>query len=337
MKLDIRTSGAEPQRQAYAHLTRRFGEDRAATRYEEAVYDLQSTANFHYRPVWEPHFELFDVKRTAIVLADWYVLLDPRQFYYATYNISRAALEGANAKAFEVAEKHGLLAELPGEARARVLDSLVPMRHYEWGANRVLWSICDRGYGTAVTSAAAFAAMDRLGMAQVITKVGLALDGQTGDSSVTAKKAWMAAPAWQGVRRLVEDSFVIDDWFEAFVAQNLAMDGIVQRLIFEDLRKALRPSGGTGLVMVTDIVGDVYADQARWVDAVIKTAAAASPENGHKLAGWLKTWTARAVEAAGPLARQALGGGEGALETVERLSRELGARAARLGIAEATS
>ena len=335
MKLDIRTSAAEPRRQAYAYLTRRFGEDRAATRYEEAVYDLQSTANFHYRPVWQPEFELYDVKRTAIVLADWYVLLDPRQFYYATYNISRAGLEAANGKAFEFAEKQGMLAELQADARARVLDSMLPMRHYEWGANRILWSICDRGYGTAVTSAAAFAAMDRLGMAQVITKVGLALDGQTGDSVATAKRAWMGAAEWQGVRRLVEDSFVIDDWFEAFVAQNLAMDGIIHRLVFEELRKSIRKAGGTGLVMVTDILSDVYVDQAKWVDAVVKTTAAASSENAANLAGWLKTWTARAVEACTPLAKHALGAEAG--EAVERLTRELTARAAKLGIAEVQS
>ncbi len=335
MKLDIRTSAAEPRRQAYAYLTRRFGEDRQATRYEEAVFDLQSTANFHYRPVWQSEFELYDVKKTAIVLADWYVLLDPRQFYYATYNISRAGLEAANGKAFELSEKLGLLAELADGARARVLDTILPMRHYEWGANRILWSICDRGYGTAVTSAAAFAAMDRLGMAQVITKVGLALDGQTGSSVETAKKAWLDAPEWQGVRRLVEDSFVIDDWFEAFVAQNLAMDGIIHRFVFDELRMAIRPAGGTGLVMVTDIVSDVFADQARWIDAVIKIAAAASPENKEKLAGWFETWTARAVEAATPLAKHALGDNSG--EAIERLSRELSARAAKLGIAEVAS
>ena len=335
MKLDIRTSAAEPRRQAYAYLTRRFGEDRAATRYEEAVYDLQSTANFHYRPVWQPEFELYDVKKTAIVLADWYALLDPRQFYYATYNISRAGLEAANGKAFEFTEKQGLMGELHEEARARVLDTILPMRHYEWGANRVLWSVCDRGYGTAVTSAAAFAAMDRLGMAQVITRVGLALDGQTGDSVATAKKAWMGAPEWQGVRRLVEDSFVIDDWFEAFVAQNLAMDGIIHRLVFEELRRSIRGAGGTGLVMVTDIVSDVYVDQARWIDAVVKTAAAASKENAAKLAGWLRTWTARATEAAASLAKHALG--DRADEAVARLSRELSARATKLGLAEVAS
>jgi phenol hydroxylase P1 protein len=335
MKLDIRTSAAEPRRQAYAYLTRRFGEDRAATRYEEAIYDLQSTTNFHYRPIWQPEFELFDVKKTAIVLADWYALLDPRQFYYATYNISRAGLEAANTKAFEFAEKQELLAELSADARARALDTILPMRHYEWGANRILWSICDRGYGTAVADAAAFAAMDRLGMAQVITRLGLALDGQTGGSVGTAKKAWMDAPEWQGVRRLVEDSFVIDDWFEAFVAQNLAMDGIVHRLVWDEVRKALRHAGGTGLVMVTDIVGDVYADQAKWIDAVVKTAAAASPENKAKLGEWLTAWTARAVEAATPLAKHALGAK--ADEAIERLARELSARAAKLGIAEVAS
>ena len=332
MKLDIRTSAVEPRRQTYAYLARRFGEDRPATRYEEAVYDLQSTENFHYRPEWEPEFELWDKARTGVVLQDWYVLLDPRQFYYATYNISRTGMESANGKAFDFAEKQGLLDELTPEARTSVEEGILPMRHYEWGANRILWSICDRGYGTAITSAAAFAAMDRLGSAQIITRLGLALDGQSSSSLGPAKKQWLEAPAWQGVRRAVEDTFVIKDWFEAFVAQ-VALDSVVHRLVFDDLRAKLRKQGGTGLVMVTDFPSEIYTDQARWIDAVLKIAAAESPANRELLASWAKTWTERSVSAAKPLAKHLLGDHSAA----DRLGRELTARLGKLGIGEVKS
>ena len=332
MKLDIRTSATEPRRQTYAYLARRFGEDRPATRYEEAVYDLQSTENFHYRPEWEPEFELWDKARTAIVLQDWYVLLDPRQFYYATYNISRTSLEVANGKAFDFAEKQGLLEELTPEARKTVEQGILPMRHYEWGANRVLWSMCDRGYGSAVTSAAAFAAMDRLGCAQIITRLALALDGQTATSLEPAKKQWLEEPSWQGVRNAVEDTFVMKDWFESFVAQ-VALDGIVHRLVFDDLRAKLRKHGGTGLVMVTDFPAEIYADQARWIDAVLKIAAAESAANRDLLTKWAKAWTERAVTAAKPLASYLL-----ADDTApEKLGRDLTARFAKLGIGEVKS
>ena len=40
--------------------------------------DIQATENFHYRPTWAPEFEIFDARRTAIVMKDWYALKDPR-------------------------------------------------------------------------------------------------------------------------------------------------------------------------------------------------------------------------------------------------------------------
>lgn len=333
MKLDIRTTLAEPRRQTYAHLARRFGEDRVATRYEEAVMDLQPTANFHYRPLAEPERELFDVRRTGVVMSDWYKLLDPRQLYYATYTISRAAMEAANARSFELAEKQGMFAELTAAARAQVVTGILPMRHFEWGANLVNWSICDRGYGAAVTSAAAFVAMDRLGLAQVISKIGLAIDDQTGTSLADGKKAWLEAPAWQGIRRATENVLVVEDWFEALVAQDLVLDGIVYRLVFEELRKAMKSS--VGLVLVTEMPAELHADNARWVDAVIKVAAAESPENEAKIAGWFARWRERAVEAARPLASELFGKDGDAIVT--RLASELSTRAAKIGIAEVAS
>ena len=333
MKLDIRTTLAEPRRQTYAHLARRFGEDRPATRYEEAVMDLQPTVNFHYRPMAEPEFELFDVRRTGVVMSDWYKLLDPRQLYYATYTISRAAMEAANARSFELGDKQGMFLELTAEARAQVVTGILPMRHYEWGANLINWSICDRGYGAAVTSAAAFVAMDRLGLAQVISKIGLAIDDQTGASLIEAKKGWLEAPAWQGIRRATESILVTKDWFETLVAQDLVLDGIVYRLVFEDLRKVMKRS--VGIILVTEMPAEVYTDDARWVDATIRIAAAESSENKALISGWFATWRGRAVAAARPLAEHLLG--HEADGVLARLVAELDMRAAKLGIAEVAS
>lgn len=331
MKLDIRTAASEPRRQTFGYLTRRFGEDRPATRYEEAVLDLQSTENFHYRPVWEPEMELYDQRRTGVVMKDFYALLDPRQFYYATYNISRAAMEASTTKAFEFAERQGMFAEIGESARARVAAGLLPLRHYEWGGNRLDWSVCDRGYGTPVTSAAAFSAMDRLGAAQLVTRLALALDGQTGSSLDPAKRAWLEAPEWQGARRAVEDLFVVKDWFESLVAFDFAFDGIVRRLLVDDLRATLKKDA-LGVVLATEMLADVHHDQARWIDGVIKVAAAESEANRTLLRRFYEVWSARAVEAARPLASKLLDP-----SVLERLARDLAVRAGKLGIGEVMS
>jgi phenol hydroxylase P1 protein len=334
MKLDIRTAASEPRRQTFGYLARRFGEDRPATRYEEAVHDLQSTENFHYRPMWEPEMELHDVRRTKVVLKDFHVLVDPRQFYYGTYNISRAALEAGSSKAFEFAEKQGMFDDVPEGARARLNAGLIPLRHYEWGGNRLDWSVCDRGFGTPITSAAAFSAMDRLGAAQLITKAALALDNQTGDSLGPAKQAWLEAPEWQGTRHAVEDLFVLKDWFESLVALNFVFDGIVRRIVVDDLRNSLKKEA-TGVVMVTEMLADLQNDQARWIDAVIKVAAAESEANKTLLHGFYETWQKRAVDAATPLAAKLFGNEAPAV--LAGAVRALGIRAGKIGIGEVMS
>jgi phenol hydroxylase P1 protein len=47
VNIDIKSNAEKPRRQTFAHIARRFGEDRPATRYEEAVLDVQADANFH--------------------------------------------------------------------------------------------------------------------------------------------------------------------------------------------------------------------------------------------------------------------------------------------------
>ncbi|MDP1789445.1 MAG: phenol hydroxylase, partial [Methylibium sp.] len=44
MTVEIRTQTVKPVRQTFGHIARRFG-DKAASRYQEATYDLQSQTN----------------------------------------------------------------------------------------------------------------------------------------------------------------------------------------------------------------------------------------------------------------------------------------------------
>src|SRR3979490_3004705 len=89
MQVDIRTANVKSIRRTFAHLERRFG-DKVASRNQEATYALQSETNFHYKPLWDPERAMYDRRRTALRMADWYALKDPRQFYYGTYTITRA-------------------------------------------------------------------------------------------------------------------------------------------------------------------------------------------------------------------------------------------------------
>ena len=63
MTVQIKTMDYEPKRQTFGHVARRIGEGKPATRYQEATLDVQATNNFHYKPLWEPEYWLYDRAR----------------------------------------------------------------------------------------------------------------------------------------------------------------------------------------------------------------------------------------------------------------------------------
>ncbi|WOK35818.1 phenol hydroxylase [Sphingomonas sp. C3-2] len=325
MNIDIQAEAITPRRHTFSHVARRFGTDKPATRYEEATYDIQPTTNFHYRPTYAPEFDLYDPKRTRIVMADWYSFKDPRQFYYATYNISRAGMQQSFDSALDFVEKRDMLTGLDEAERGRLAFYLIPLRHLEWAANMNCQLIADWGYGTQITSAAAFCGADRLGLAQLLSRIGLAMGGG-GDSVLMASKTlWTDAPEWQPLRCLAEDSLVIRDWFETFFAQYV-FDGLVYPLTYDVFDKHAPPA----ISLVTGFMRDWYADNSRWTDAVIKAAAAESDANRAVLHQWAARWMLRTTEAMRPLAEHVLG--EDAHQAVHDVEHALWARLAKLGV-----
>jgi phenol hydroxylase P1 protein len=305
MQIDLRTVSIKPLRHTFDHIARRFG-DRPASRYQEGTYDVQQTTIFHYRPFWDPEHELFDAGRTQIRMKDWYAFKDPRQYYYGSYTIARARQQEAVASNFEMIEDRGLTALLADDLKQTALDVLVPMRHVEWGGNMNNSYITAYGYGTAITQPCLYHAMDHLGIAQYLTRLGLEL----GEPAVldAAKSAWLGAPMWQGLRRQVEDSFVVKDWFELYVAQNLALEGLINPLLYDHLDSEFSSSGGTAISMMTRFMGEWHVETAKWVDAQIKVAAAESRENAALLHGWLTQHRDRVIPALVPIAQRAFGG-----------------------------
>jgi len=329
VQIDLRTVSITPLRQTFTHVAERIGPNKAASRYQEGTLRVQADANFHYRPTWDPDHEIFDASRTKIEMADWYAFKDPRQMYYATYTIARARMQETTEADFEFVERRGLNDTYDAGARQRALDVLVPLRHVAWGANMNNSAICAYGYGTSITAPCIFQAMDQLGIAQYLTRVGL-LFGDV-ESLDTAKAAWLEAPMWQELRRYVEDTLVLSDWFELFVAQNLALDGLLFPLVYERFDSALTAEAGPTISMLLRFQNEWFAETSRWVDACIKVAAAESPANAALLSQWAVAWRDRAVAALAPVMQAALGAG--AATAIAEVVQSFDARAAKCGLA----
>lgn len=330
MTIDLKTVDIKPQRSTFANVAKYIGEGKTASRYQEATFGAQPEANFHYRPTWGPDHELFDASRTAIRMSNWYALKDPRQFYYASWTMTRARQQDAMESNFEFAESRGMIDMIPEDVSKLALDVLTPLRHVAWGANMNNSQICATGYGTVFTAPAMFHAMDNLGIAQYLTRLALTVEGP--ERLDLAKVAWLTDPTWQSLRRYVEDTLVLQDPVELFVAQNVALDGLLYPLIystFVDDYVALK--GGSAVSMLTAFMSDWFDESSRWVDAVVKTMAGESEDNKALLTHWLRHWEELAATALLPVAEMALAqGGRSALDEARQQFRS---RLTKLGLA----
>lgn len=328
MSIDISAKKIEPVRQTYDQVARRIGEGKPGSRYQEAVYDVQPTVNFHYRPTWDKEHELYDTARTRIVMEDWYSFMDPRQYYYGNYTIARAKQQDSMERNFEFVEKRGLLAAVPVDVLNSVRQWLIPFRHVEWGANMNNCYITDFGYGTSITTATTFNGMDRLGIAQYITRIALLLDDNEEQTLEAAKKAWLEDETWQPLRHAMEDIFVLEDWFETCVAQNVVMDALVHPLMFDRYMAAIADQGGASLVMLTEFMSDWYSESVRWTDRLMKVTAAESDDNAALLSEWTSGWSRRIADALMPVADKAIGD----TSPVTEIQQDLHARLAKQGV-----
>ncbi|WP_417227507.1 aromatic/alkene monooxygenase hydroxylase subunit beta [Amphritea sp.] len=323
MTIEIKTAMLEPVRHTFAHIERRFG-DKPATRYQEATYDVASERNFHYKPLWQPEYELNDVTRTAIVMQDWYAFKDPRQFYYGSYVQARAKQQEVAESNYSFFEKRDLARLIPEAIQQKVIRLLVPLRHVEQAANLNNMYGNSFASGTAISQALLFNGMDRLGNAQYLSRIGLILDGNSGDALVEAKGFWMSDAVWQGMRAYCEANICVKDWFESFVAQDVVLDGLIYELVYLQFDQWLADNGGQDFSMLTEFIQNWNKETNRWVDAVVKIAAAESTANQQHLELWITAWKEKALKALQPLAQemiddQALNVAEGAL--LKRLNK----------------
>lgn len=305
MHIDLKTVAIEPKRIAFDHMIERFGE-KAASRYQEASYDLQAEENFHYKPTWDPQQELYDESITKIVMEDWYAIKDPRQFFYSTYTLTRARQQENIEANFKFVESRGLIELLDEDVTTLAKNVLIPLRHAAWGANQNNTFVCAYGYGTTFTQPCIYHAMDNLAVAQYLSRVGLLLGDV--DALAEGKEAWQNGDEWQPLRRYTEDTMVVRDPFELFVAQNIALDGILYPIIYNQIVDGLITSkGGSSIAMLTSFMPEWFDETKRWLDSVIKVVAAESDENKAQIAKWLTEWNNRAAAAVLPVVEIALG------------------------------
>lgn len=289
MAVEIKTRAIKPIRHTYSHIARRFG-DKPATRYQEASFDIEAKINFHYRPLWDPQRTLNDNSRTAVIMADWYAVTDPRQFYYSSYVASRAKMQESANGSYSFCEKRGVVEKLDESLKEELLRILVPFRHMELAGNMNNCKVAGDAVAATVAQMHIYTAMDRLGMGQYLSRIALLIDGSTGNALDQSKEYWMSDPIWQPLRRLAEDTLVIEDWFELTLVQNLLIDGLMFPLVYHLYDDVIQRRGGASLSLLTEFMRDWHKESQRWVNAMCKTVCHESEKNKEMLESWISLW-----------------------------------------------
>lgn len=306
MQYELKTQIIEPLRPTFDHLVARYG-NKPASRYLEGTVDLQTKENYHYRPTWDPTHELYDDDYSALKLTDPYSFLDPRQYFYMPYVTNRAAMHEAFGKTLEYVNDHNLFGRTPQAWKDLIAQVVIPLRHYESGCQMIYSGGARFAQGTSISQCCTYEAFDRIGNAQLISRVGIALGEQTADVLNAAKGLWMDAPAWQPLRKFLEELLCEKDWATTVIASDI-VDKLLDTLIYRHLDEEAIVGGAGAYSLLAQHVGTWYAEHRKWIDAMVK-AWFADPEkaqgNKDAYAAVVKAWMPRAVEAVSALAKHA--------------------------------
>lgn len=305
MQFELKTQVIEPVRNTFDSVAKRFG-DRPASRYLEGSIDIQPTENFHYRPTWDPTKEIYSDAYSVFRLSDPYSFLDPRQYYYAPYVTNRAGLHEGVAATLDYIESRDLFGRLPEAWHDLMVELVVPLRHHENGGQLILCGMTRFGFGATVTQASAYSAFDRVGNAQILSRVGIALGGGTTEVLQDAKQSWIDDASLQGLRRLSEETIVQEDWGLGLVALNV-VDQMLYDLLYRHLDDAAVTAGAPAYSLVAQHLSKWFADDSRWIKALYdawRADATLGSENLVLLERHGQTSVDRALAALTPFARR---------------------------------
>jgi toluene monooxygenase system protein E len=303
----------------YSHL--------AGSRRVPSEYEIVSTALL-YHPQrgfevdvparrWYERYQ----RDSKLTCSDWERFADPRATTYPAYTAlqgrQEAHLDGV-LRSWEAADHEPARLTLWSET---FLRTLAPLRFALHGFQMLAAYVGQMAPSGRLAMAALFQTGDELRRVHRIAyHMGLLRRARpfTDDPS---RAAWQTDPAWQPLRRTVEQALVTFDWGEALVALNLSLKPLVEALFLTELAPLLREQRDfLGGEVLSSFDEDGRWHQA-WSAAAVRLAVNDRAENGEVIQGWINSWYPRALEATGAAASLLGEAGPPALARAQARSR----------------
>lgn len=292
------------------------------TRRKPTPYEVV-TSKFHYHFRREPApFELDpDVplntwylryrEGSAFNVDDWEGFRDPAKLTYKDYvalqHDREVYLDGVIDR-FEADPSQG---RASAGWLTTVADLVVPLRfplHVLQMAGLYVGQMAPSSF---ITNAAHFQAADEMRRIQRLaywTKVTANAYDDRLATTEAARERWEQSPAWQPLRRALEELLVAYDWGEAFAALNLAVKPAIDTMVNRQLATLADANGDAFLAALLGDFGQDARRSQNWTTALVTYASERDPSMLVVLEGYRQRWDQVAmagIEGLAPLFEQA--------------------------------
>ncbi|MBK6660973.1 MAG: monooxygenase [Proteobacteria bacterium] len=245
---------------------------------------------------------------TALRHPDWFAFRDPAQLWQRPYVRMQAEQERAIERLTEDSVEAGAFADI----NRAWLDDFIAGHYRVWsffenGLFRAFAPAQREALSDCLGNALCFQAFDQMRHAQAIVSHLVAAEmAVPGLSDAGAKQTWLDEPAYQPLRRLVEQLVATSDWCEIPVATNLVILPLLSEVTIGGLIRRQGPLHGDSISPYIALTAD--RDRRRnadWTQALVRMVIddklPAAAANRGEIEGWLKRWQPRALDAVAAL------------------------------------
>ncbi len=237
--------------------------------YEEVTLRQQTYLHFQYRSNYDDRdYELYDPRYTRVKSSNWEGFRDPKRFWYTTYVSNRRKMAEEVENGFSYATELDVVRNLPDNWVNALRDLYTPLRHLEYGENLQMQHVVRYALGTPIEQCATFQAFDKTGRAQWISLWAMNMEEYHGDFLKHGKQVLMNEPAFQPLRKYVEEILVTDDWAEVIVAENLTLDLLLGNLMYNKFNNEAIKVGDTHLSILNLIINKQMEWHRDWAFAL---------------------------------------------------------------------
>jgi len=219
---------------------------------------------------------------------DWDGFRDPDQLTYRKYVTSQDNSETYLDAVFQEFDRAGRAETAPDFLQS----CLTPSRYLAHGLQMISAYLQQLAPSAYVGNCAAFQTADHLRRVQRVAYRTTQLDRTypTRLFGRTEREAWEQAPAWQGLRKGVEQLLVAFDWDDAFVGLNLVVKPLADELT---LRQFALVAGHLDAGLDVLVANNLFLDaerSRRWTAALTRFAVSEDSANRERFDTLIAKW-----------------------------------------------